>query len=228
MKIYGIQATDKSEINAEKSRIVLSWRLANGDTGSQTYESQMEDTIYTIRAGSGNVLDGTYTITYTVYDNNNNYSTKEYTIAVGDNVAPTLTFEDDFVEDSYEVGATLTIDPSKITFKDNRDLPEGTEPEITLLNTSTDEEVEYRIAGGMYVFDLDETGTYTLTVEVEDAVGWTTTETFSIEVTARTTDTTTVYRIIGTILIVVSVLVLVGVIIYFIVSKVKLDKELKK
>ena len=228
LKIYGIQATDKSEINAEKSRIVLSWRLANGDTGSQTYESQMEDTIYTIRAGSGNVLDGTYTITYTVYDNNNNYSTKEYTIAVGDNVAPTLTFEDDFVEDSYEVGATLTIDPSKITFKDNRDLPEGTEPEITLLNTSTDEEVEYRIAGGMYVFDLDETGAYTLTVEVEDAVGWTTTETFSIEVTARTTDTTTVYRIIGTILIVVSVLVLVGVIIYFIVSKVKLDKELKK
>lgn len=228
LKIYGIEATDRSDINADKSKIVLSWKLANGDTGSQTFEKQMEDTSYTIKSGSGNVLDGTYTITYTVYDNNNNYTTKEYTIAVGDNVAPTLTFDDEFVEDSYEIGSTLTIDPSKINFTDNREIPEGTEPEITLLNTSTDEEVEYRLVGGMYVFDLDEIGTYTLTVEIEDAVGWTTTETFSIEVTARATDTTTIYKIIGTILIVISVLVLVGVIVYFIVSKVKLDKELKK
>lgn len=228
LKIYGIEATDKSGINADKSKIVLSWKLANGDTGSQTFDKQMEDTSYTIKSSSGNVLDGTYTITYTVYDNNNNYTTKAYTIAVGDNVEPTLTFEDDFVEDSYEIGSELTIDPSKITFTDNREFPEGTEPKITLLNTSTDKEVEYKLVGGMYVFDLDEIGTYTLTVEVSDAVGNTAKETFSIEVTARNTDTVTVYKIIGTILIVISVLVLVGVIVYFIVSKVKLDKELKK
>ena len=206
----------------------LSWKLANGDTGSQTFNKQMEDTSYTIKSSTGNVLDGTYTITYTVYDNNNNYTTKAYTIAVGDNVEPTLTFADDFVKDSYEIGSELTIDPSKITFTDNKAFPEGTKPTISLLNTSTSKEVEYKLVGGMYVFDLDKIGTYTLTVEVSDAVGNTATETFSIEVTARTTDTVAVYKIIGTILIVISVLVLVGVIVYFIVSKVKLDKELKK
>lgn len=228
LKIYGIEATDKSGINADKSKIVLSWKLANGDTGSQTFNKQMEDTSYTIKSSTGNVLDGTYTITYTVYDNNNNYTTKAYTIAVGDNVEPTLTFADDFVKDSYEIGSELTIDPSKITFTDNKAFPEGTKPTISLLNTSTSKEVEYKLVGGMYVFDLDKIGTYTLTVEVSDAVENTATETFSIEVTARTTDTVAVYKIIGTILIVISVLVLVGVIVYFIVSKVKLDKELKK
>lgn len=228
LKVYGIEATDKSGINAEKSKIVLSWKLANGDTGSHTFDKQMEDNIYNIKGNTGNALDGTYTITYTVYDNNNNYTTKAYTIAVGDNIAPTLTFEDDFVKDSYEIGTELTIDPGKITFTDNNAFPEGTKPTISLLNTSTDKNVEYKLVGGMYVFDLDTVGTYTLTVEVTDAVGNTATKTFSIEVTARTTDTVAVYKIIGTILIVISVLVLVGVIVYFIVSKVKLDKELKK
>lgn len=228
LKIYGIQAKDASGINASKSKVVLSWKLANGDTGSQTYEGLLNDTEYTIKSSSGNVLDGTYKITYTVYDNNNNYSTKEYTIAVGDNVSPTLTFEDEFIKDKYEIGSQLKINPDLIKYTDNRPFQDNVKPEITLKNTSTDKEIEFKEVGGMYVFDLDEIGTYTLTVEIEDAVGNTTKEEFTFEVSAKSQDTVLTYKIIGTILIVISVLVLVGVVVYFIVSKVKLDKELKK
>lgn len=229
LPIYAIQATDASGINMDKSKVVLSWRLANGTTGSHTYEKLSKDTEYTIRSSNGNVLDGTYTITYTVYDNNNNYTTKEYSIAVGDNVAPTLKFEDKFVEEKFEIGNQLKLDISKVTFTDNKPFQDNVKPVIKLVNSSTSKEVKYEVVGDMYIFEeFEEVGTYNLTVEIEDAVGNKTTESFSIEVSAKSSDTTMTYKVVGTILIVVSVLVLVGVIVYFIVSKVKLDKELKK
>lgn len=228
LKIYGIQASDASGINISRSKVVLSWTLANGNTGSQTYEGLINDTEYTIKSSSGNILDGTYRITYTVYDNNNNFSEKQCKIAVGDNIEPILTFDDDFIEDKYEIGGQLKINLDMISFTDNRPFQDGVEPKITLKNTSTDKEIEFKNVGGMLVFDLDEIGSYTLTVEIEDAVGNTATEDFTFEVSAKSQDTVLTYKIIGTILIVISVLVLVGVIVYFIVSKVKLDKELKK
>ncbi len=232
LTIYGIEATDASNINEEKSKIVLSWKLANGETGSKTFEKQMKNTEYTIKSNNGNDLDGTYKITYTVYDNNNNYSTKEYSIAVGDNVAPTLTFDDNFVKDSYQLKDLengLKIEFSKIHSLDNKTDVEEMTPVVTLKNTATGEKItEVEELEGANVYSITEVGTYTLTIEVEDAVGNKTTKTFSIEVSANSTDTVATYQTVGTILIVVSVLVLAGVIIYFIVSKVKLDKELKK
>ena len=232
LTIYGIDAIDRSNINASRSRIVLSWTLANGETGSQTFSTNLfANQTYNIRANGGNAVDGTYTITYTVYDNNGNYTTASKEIAVGDNIAPTLTFDDDFVNESYQLGDTLILDPTKIHYSDNKDMPENPEITIRLVNNATsDEEIEYTMVGGNYQFpEFDEVGTYTLTVEVRDAAGNTSTHPgFTIEVTARATNTDTIYRVVGTILIVVSVLILVGVIVYFIVSKVKLDKELKK
>ncbi len=229
LPIYAIQATDASGINMDKSKVVLSWKLANGTTGSHTYEKLSKDTEYTIKSSNGNVLDGTYTVTYTVYDNNNNYTTKEYTIAVGDNVAPTLKFDDKFVEEKFEIGNQLKIDISKVKFTDNKPFQENVKPTIKLVNSSTSKEIKYDVVGDTYIFEeFEEVGTYNLTVEIEDAVGNKTTESFSIEVSAKSSDTTMTYKVVGTILIVVSVLVLVGVIVYFIVSKVKLDKELKK
>lgn len=228
LKIKGIEATDASGINIENSKIVLSWKLANGDSGSKTYSKQLTDETYTIKSNNGKNLDGTYTITYTVYDNNNNYSTKKYEIAVGDNIEPTVVVEDDFIKDSYEIGTQLKLDLSKVTYYDNIELPADTKPTVVLKNTSTDKEVEYKDVAGVYVYDLDEVGSYSLTIEVQDAVGNTSTKTFNFEVSAKTSNTQSTHEVVGTILIVISVLVLVGVIVYFIVSKVKLDKELKK
>ena len=73
-----------------------------------------------------------------------------------------------------------------------------------------------------------EVGTYTIYLEVTDAVGNKGTKSLTVTFSARAQDRVMTYQVVGTILIVVSVVVLAGVIIYFIVSKVKLDKELKK
>lgn len=225
LKIYKIES---SEEIGDSSKVVISWKLANGETGSYTFGKLMEDKEYTIKANGGNVLDGTYTITYTVYDQNGNYSTKAYTIAVGDNEPPVLTFDDDFVEDKYTIGSELKIDLTKIHCSDNRPFQDGAKPVVTLTNTSTSAEIEETQVGDTMVYKMETVGTYTLTVEIEDAVGNKTTKTFSIEVTAKDKNTVSTYKVVGTILIVISVLVLVGVIVYFVVSKVKLDKELKK
>lgn len=231
IKIYGIEATDLGTgINAEKSKIVVSWKLANGESGTETYSNtenkNMTGATFTKESSSKN-YDGTYKITYTVYDNNNNYSTKEYSIAVGDNVAPTVTIKEDVLVDQYEIDSQIKINLSDITVKDNKELTNPTKT-VTLKNTSTDKVIENIGTETELVYDLTEVGSYTLTIEVEDAVGNTTTETYEFEVVAKTKDATKTYQVVGTVLIVLSVVILAGVIVYFVVSKVKLDKELKK
>jgi len=104
-------------------------------------------------------------------------------------------------------------------------------PVITLKNTTTGEDLtaELELVAGVYKIKLDKVGSYKLEVNVKDNVGNSAkTESFTFEVTAKSTDNTMTYKVVGTVLIVVSVVILAGVIVYFIVSKVKLDKELKK
>ncbi|MBR1890277.1 MAG: hypothetical protein IJ817_01155 [Clostridia bacterium] len=236
LEIKPIEATDASGINVAKSKIVLSWKRANGttsgNTGSKTYEGAAAFAPianYTATATDTVKLDGAYTITYTVYDKEGNYTTKAYTVYVGDNEDPVLTFDDDFVETSHTVGTKLKIDLSKINVSDNNDMPDDYEPIITLTNSSTGATLEYEKNGTILTFDsFDTVGTYTLKISVEDQVGHVTEETFSIDVATKTKDATPVYKVVGIILIVLSVLILVGVIVYFIIAKVKLDKELKK
>ena len=227
--IKGIETqADASGINASKSKIVVSWKLANGESGTETITG---DKIFNPdvfkKSSTGKNYDGTYKITYTVYDNNNNYTTKDYSISVGDNVAPTVTVTEDFIADKYDIGTPLEINISDITVKDNKTLTNPTKV-VTLTNTSTSKVVNNEGTADKHLYNLKEVGSYTLTVEVEDAVGNKTTETYKFEVTAKSNDSTKTYQIVGTVLIVVSVLILAGVIVYFIVSKVKLDKELKK
>lgn len=244
IKVLPIEATDASGINVAKSKIVLSWKRANGttsgSTGSKTYEGSVafgDIEAYKATATETVKLDGAYTITYTVYDNNGNYTTKAYTIYVGDNEDPVLSFDDDFVETSYTVGTKLTIDTRLIHATDNNPLADDAKPTIKLVNTTTNEEVTYeeekytkdgKEYSKLIFAEFSEVGTYTLTVEIEDQVGHVAQESFSIDVASKTKNVTPVYQIAGIILIVLSVLILVGVVVYFIVAKVKLDKELKK
>ncbi len=231
--IYALEANDASGIDWEKSSITLTTKLANGSSPSKEWTGSEIRT--NKQYNLSNEPDGTYKITYTVYDKVGNKSTKEYTIAVGDNVAPTINIPKDFVEKSYKIGNNgkpLVIDLTKVTFTDTGSgIADGTVVKVVLKNTSTGEEVEEieeSSSETSKAYNLDEVGTYTFTFTVEDKVGNEATQTVTFEVTAKSQDTTMVYKVVGTVLIVVSVLVLAGVIIYFIVSKVKLDKELKK
>ena len=245
IKIYGIQtAADVSGIDSSRSEIRISWKRANGtaagDTGSTTYQKAEALKDNTFRSAASN-LNGKYTITYEVYDNNGNRSTATYTISVGDNEAPTIKLPEKFVKTSYTLKDNLVIDTKDITISDNNPLPDDTKPVIKLVNTSkNNEEVAYKedkyTENGKeyskYTFDSFEEygeGTYKLIIEVEDAVGHVTTnDDCTFTVASKTKNSAETYKVVGTILIVVAVLVLAGVIVYFIVSKVKLDKELKK
>jgi len=231
--IKAIQAQDASEIDMTKSYVQLKWNLIDSSTSttessSKTWTGLAKDEVYNIKSTGGNEKDGTYTITYYIYDKAGNSTSKSYEIAVGDNVKPTVKIDDDFVATAYEVGTEITIDPSLIKASDASGVQA---PVITLKNTTTGEDLtaELELVAGVYKIKLDKVGSYKLEVNVKDNVGNSAkTESFTFEVTAKSTDNTMTYKVVGTVLIVVSVVILAGVIVYFIVSKVKLDKELKK
>ncbi len=250
LTIYGIQvkpnATGIDDIDRDRSQIVLSWTLASaGSTGSVTGRH-----VYSLSNGKDNNpfedhtfdsfpdnSDGIYKVTYNVYDTNGNAADPVvYEIAVGDNIGPEMSFEEFEIKDSYKLSdllkSPLKVDLSAIDVIDlGSDEAFEFPRKATLTNKSTGEEIkpdEELSKDDQLFFNIDEVGTYSLVVEVTDAVGNKSSQTFSFEVTAETRDGTTTYQVIGTVLIVISVLILAGVIIYFIVSKVKLDKELKK
>lgn len=241
--------SDATDIAIEKCSISISYTLANGRTGSgYVVVPDSKDPSKTVRAtgedlfgdkmfydGFGSQPDGTYTITYTVKDKFDNTTTKDYTIKIGDTTGPAMTIPDGFLKDTYDIkDASIMIDldllkaydavdgeidVNEIKFVSLKYVSVTPTKECVALEKSTDR-VKY--------FDLTEVGNYELTVEVKDKAGNTETRTIKFEVTATAENPVPVYQIVGTVLIVISVLLLAGVIIYFIVSKVKLDKELKK
>lgn len=248
MTIYGIRTeAAKSAIDVEKSKVVVSWKLANGASSNHTYSKAeaFEDNEFVFKNNNGDVIDGTYTITYTVYDENGNYSTKSYDVAVGDNEAPVVSDTLEIKSSYKKADPAFVVDLDKISASDtnlaenwktsseDRNLENGKINKylkVTLTNTSTGDSVKIAdVTGNKITFEkFENVGSYTLTIEVEDMVGWKGTKTESIEVSENSSNAISTYKVVGTILIVVSVMILAGVIVYFVVSKVKLDKELKK
>lgn len=235
IKILPIEAADASGLNVEKSQVVISWKradgTASGSNGSKTYTGAQafEQQVYTVDTTNTTNYDGTYTITYTIYDNAGNSTTKAYTISVGDNEDPTVVVAEDLIEDKYEVGTTFKFDTANVVMSDNKTAKENLTVRVKLVNKTTSDEVEYTVSGTEYTFkELDSVGEYTFTLEVEDEVGHVATYSKTFDITEKSTNPVQVYKVVGIALIVVSVLVLAGVVVYFIVSKVKLDKELKK
>ncbi len=231
LKIFGLEATDASGLDESSASIRVTGTLANGNSApSATFDGKdaIKGGEYKINVGSGSNPDGTYTITYSVKDNKGNSATsKVVTIVIGDVTAPKLKFDDKFFDSDkkYTVGEQLVLDPSLITIT-NMDKNQCT-TKIEVVADADNENLAEERNGKFYVDDL-QVGSYTITVSVTRDDGPTTTETFKFEVTTETQSNTEVYKIVGIVLIVLSVLVLVGVIVYFVVSKVKLDKELKK
>ncbi len=243
-----ISATDVSAegINTSKSYVSISISRASGTTTvisadmdkweeSSYYNNLVKDEL-AIKLES----NGTYTIRYYVVDYSNNSSELTKIIANGDNTKPTIEVQDGFLNkkaDEYALNDTLILNTSKLILEDVG----GTEAkelwktiDIKLENTDTKTEIknngEVKPSEDIYSysFDLKTAGNYTLTITVKDEAGWTTTETINITVASASTNPVATYQVVGTVLIVVSVLILAGVIVYFVYSKVKNDKENKK
>lgn len=193
--------------------------------------------------------NGVYTITYKIVDNNGvEYSSKTgsktFSIKVGDAEKPEINLKEDFLKDEYNLNDTLTLDISKIVLSDNGygtgDTEQDTAKREQLLSkmkvvlTRVDDnnntaEIE-NIAEGenAYSYKLENAGTYTLKITVEDAVGLKkeVTKTFEVSTEGKKAGVST--KTVGIILIVLACLVLAGVIAYFVISRVRMNKRGKK
>ncbi len=238
LEIQGIEATDASGINLEKSSISVTTSYKSEGETHTSYDSLEGDELLNGKTKTI-TRNGEITINYTVYDNNGNSSTKEIVIKAGDVTDPRITIvnidEEDYIKDTYSLSDfqdnLFKVDLTKLSFSDDStDDPSRLTVSYSFSNDeTTDEDIEAEYQTDEEIaYEITETGTYTFTVTVTDESGNFTPREFTFTVTDEEVDPTLTYQIIGTVLIVISVLVLAGVIIYFVVSKVKLDKELKK
>ncbi len=188
--------------------------------------------------------NGRYTIKYSVQAMDKNGlnvgspKTVEYTIKNGDVVGPTIELAKNLVNAKYKLGDTLSLNMAGLTVSDNvttdvNDLLSNMTVKIrnndqddsytTLTNTGDAENNEY-----VYTHKLESAGSYTLTITIKDKAGNESSQSVSFEVTTDDKKEVNVKEVMGGVLIGLSVAILAGVVIYFVVSKVKLDKKEKK
>ena len=224
-----------NDVDWSKSKIEV---LYNGsvyktlelDKTYDTQDAENEAYNYTFRR------DGTYTIKYTVVDTVGNTATKSFAVKVGDTEKPTLELDSSIDFSDRKTGSILVIDPAKITVKDNVDT--GIDPfddlKIVVKNTTTGEEISNKFTNSTsvegYEYNLSEVGTYQVTFTLTDDAGNVTTLVKEFAVTAEGADKEFPTEVLGIILLVLAILILGGVVAYFIITrkKVKSPEQIKK
>ena len=250
IKIYSVGG-DKN-IDPEKSTIKISY---NGPTSSSReyklsdFNGKLADEYYD---ENGNIIyelsrNGSYTISYKIVDSyGKEYQPANgktsYTIRVGDTDKPEIAFAEDFTKEAYSLNEELTIDISKIILSDNgigagdseadKAMREKLLETIKISVSRKDDSGNWIAVENkgnaedlIFKYKLETAGEYKITVSVEDEVEWKTeqTKTFTVSTEGKKPGVPT--QTIGIILIVLSVLVLAGVIAYFVISKVKANKK---
>ena len=224
-----------NDVDWSKSKIEV---LYNGsvyktlelDKTYDTQDAENEAYNYTFRR------DGTYTIKYTVVDTVGNTATKSFAVKVGDTEKPTLELDSSIDFSDRKTGSILVIDPAKITVKDNVDTGINLfdDLKIVVKNTTTGEEVSNKFTNSTrvegYEYNLSEVGTYQVTFTLTDEAGNVTTLVKEFAVTADGADKEFPTEVVGIILLVLAILILGGVVAYFIITrkKVKSPEQIKK
>jgi rRNA maturation endonuclease Nob1 len=176
---------------------------------------------------------GKYTVTYSATDAAGNTATKTFTLSVGDVVAPVINLNKNASDETSnepgdkKINETLTLDLNNIAIDDNDDGPISAlkaDGKLIIKLVGPDNKSVENTSSDGYSYKLTQAGTYTLTYKVTDEAGNTATATRTFTVTADTIaqgiDSET-GKVIG---IVLSLAVLAGVIVYFLVSS-KKDKK---
>lgn len=200
------------------------------DKTYDTQDAENEAYNYTFRR------DGTYTIKYTVVDTVGNTATKSFAVKVGDTEKPTLELDSSIDFSDRKTGSTLVIDPAKITVKDNVDTGINIfdDLKIVVKNTTTGEEISNKFTNSTrvegYEYNLSEVGTYQVTFTLTDDAGNVTTLVKEFAVTGEGADKEFPTEVVGIILLVLAILILGGVVAYFIITrkKVKSPEQIKK
>ena len=224
-----------NDVDWSKSKIEV---LYNGsvyktlelDKTYESVEAENEAYNYTFRR------DGTYTIKYTVVDTVGNTATKSFAVKVGDTEKPTLELDSSIDFSDRKTGSTLVIDPAKITVKDNVDTGINIfdDLKIVVKNTTTGEEISNKFTNSTrvegYEYNLSEVGTYQVTFTLTDDAGNVTTLVKEFAVTGEGAGKEFPTEVVGIILLVLAILILGGVVAYFIITrkKVKSPEQIKK
>lgn len=224
-----------NDVDWSKSKIEV---LYNGsvyktlelDKTYDTQDAENEAYNYTFRR------DGTYTIKYTVVDTVGNTATKSFAVKVGDTEKPTLELDSSIDFSDRKTGSTLVIDPAKITVKDNVDTGINIfdDLKIVVKNTTTGEEISNKFTNSTrvegYEYNLSEVGTYQVTFTLTDDAGNVITLVKEFAVTGEGAGKEFPTEVVGIILLVLAILILGGVVAYFIITrkKVKSPEQIKK
>ncbi len=187
--------------------------------------------------------EGTYTVTYSAKDKaGNSAETVSFKIEVGNCNYPTISWtKSDSIPSTASLGKfTIPFADLIITDADASTNGDTNEALKALMENSSDaftltgpdgKTVEniYEGEGKGWVYDLTQTGDYKLTVVVRDNANHKTTKTYTINVPAESKDTTTnISNTVGTVLIVLSIVILGGVVVYFLFSTKKAPASNKK
>ena len=224
LSIPQFTAYDLNGIDVENSKVVLSSK----SYGSKefNYGDITSNRVVTLK------YNEVYTLTFTVKDLAGNTTTVKKEIKVGDTEPPVITIDETnktFVSEEIKLNSKLTLDLSLVSVEDLVD--DNLSKEDLVITVTRDGETISNIHGNSktnYEYNINKAGEYTVTLKITDAAGNVSdTVTRKFTVNASENNGMEKNEIIGTILIVVSVLVLAGVIVYFIVSKKKTDKNTK-
>ena len=166
--------------------------------------------------------NGVYNVTYQAVDMAGNITTESYSISVGDVTAPTLSGV--VAPASYKIGETLKIDLTKLSLQDDTDSTKAGESAVnsgnlTITLTGPDGSVELTKADDIYSHKFEKAGTYTLKYSIKDTAGNTDDMSYTFEVKGNTASTSISEKVWGIGLIVLSVVILGGVVVYFVKTK---------
>lgn len=220
--------TDNADIDESTMKITLTYQ--NSDETKPVAEFTSADFLEAQDAGTTlkfvppfatnsteNRKEGKVNVVYSVKDIHGLEATRTFVLSIGDVTPPEIVINENAITVPSKVttDGKISIDLSKIDIDDNEtlstdDLTIVVKRDGTTLTTSKE--------NGIVTVDANTAGTYVITFDIKDSAGnsaLTVTKTFTVSnETITTTNTTTVW---GTILIVVSLIVL-GVVIFFFVK----------
>ena len=194
-------------------------------------------------------VQGTYTITYSAQGKFLN-STKQLTVNIGDGDAPTLAWdnkEEDF-KTTAKIGDTWTFKFDMISVEDNEDdlqtvintilkngvstsaMNELSDYATITMKDADNKSVSYAIADGGLKYTFDKSGNYTFKIVLKDKAGNDSGSSYSYTITVsegEEAEEKTNDSAVGTILIVLSVVILAGVVAYFAITTKQVDSKSK-
>lgn len=198
--------------------------------GEDAYGNQITVTRYQFTAKE----QGVYTIKYIATDGAGNSTEISKEVKVGDTVAPEVEWVDSEnnlittanVGDSFEFNLDMIeLDSIKgstaIEVPDGQDKAEYTVTVNMYDSSSSLVTNQYRndtTKKNSYKWDFEKSGTYELRIVAQDKAGNKITKSYNIVVSAEDSNKESVKPVVGTVLIVVSALILVGVVTYFVVT----------